>query len=160
FDPQKKYPLAIFLHGAAQDENFFLQTQVERFDKAIAEGKIPPVIVAAPDGSMTGRASALRPATFWTNSRAGNFEDYVMQDVWSFLMQNFSILQDRDAHALVGASMGGSATFALAIKHRDRVKVAIGFHPLLNLRYVDCHGHYRTPFDPECWDMRSKFRGW
>ncbi|MBI3409027.1 MAG: hypothetical protein HY040_11825 [Planctomycetes bacterium] len=160
FDTRKKYPLAIFLHGAAQDEHFFLQTQVERFDKAIAAGKIPPVIVAAPDGSMTGRASAFKPATFWTNSRVGNFEDYLMEDVWGFLMQNFPILPDRDAHALVGASMGGSAAFALAIKHRDRIKVALGFHPLLNIRYVDCCGRYRSKFDVECWDLRSEFNGW
>jgi S-formylglutathione hydrolase FrmB len=159
FDPRKKYPLSIFLHGAGQDEHFFLQTQVERFDKAIAAGLIPPVIVAAPDGSMTGRASVFKLATFWANSRAGNFEDYLMEDVWQFLMHNFPILPDRDAHALVGASMGGSAAFALAIKHRDRIKVALGFHPLLNLRYVDCHGHYRTKFDEECWDLRSQFHG-
>lgn len=159
YDTKKKYPLAIFLHGAGQDERFFLQTQVDRFDSAIRAGLIPPVIVAAPDGSMKGYASAFRPATFFANSRVGNFEDYVMQDVWQFLTTNFSILPDRDAHALLGASMGGSAAFALAIKHRDRVKVAIGFHPLLNLRHVDCQGRYRSPFDPDCSELRSEFRG-
>lgn len=160
FDAKKKYPLAIFLHGAAQDENFFLQTQVERFDKAMSEGLVPPVIVAAPDGSIMGRASMIQPSTFFCNSRAGNFEDYLMDDVWQFLMTNFPILPDRDAHALVGASMGGSAAFALAMKHRDRIKVAIGFHPLLNLRYVDGNGKYRTHFDPENTELRSDFHGW
>jgi S-formylglutathione hydrolase FrmB len=159
FDPARKYPLAIVLHGAAQDEQFFLQAQVEHFDRAIADGLLPPVIIAAPDGSMFGRATLVKPATFWANSRAGNFEDYVMTDVWNFMMQSFPILPEREAHALVGASMGGSACFTLAIKHKDRVKSAIGFMPLLNLRYVDCTGHYRRPFDPSCFGLREQMRG-
>jgi S-formylglutathione hydrolase FrmB len=160
FDPAKKYPLAIFLHGAAQDELFFLQTQVEEFDRAMVEGRMPPAIIAAPDGSVKGKPTLLQPASFWANSRAGCFEDYLMIDVWNFLMCNFPIRPEREAHALVGASMGGSAAFAQAIKHRDRIKLAIGFMPLLNLRYVNCHGRYRTHFDPDCFGMRAQFRGY
>jgi S-formylglutathione hydrolase FrmB len=160
FDARKRYPLLIFLHGAAQDEEFFLQTQVEHLDRAVATGQLPPAVVVAPDGSLTGKVTLSTPATFWANSRAGRFEDWVMQDVWNFVMTNFPVAPHRDAHALVGASMGGSAAFALAIKHRDRVKAAMGFHPLLNLRYVDCHGKYRTRFDPCCWGLREHFHGW
>jgi len=159
FDRSRKYPLAIFLHGAAQDEQFFVQAQVQEFDRAIANGLMPPVIIAAPDGSLKGRATLLHPATFWANTRAGNFEDYLMTDVWDFLMESFPILPEREAHALVGPSMGGSAAFALAIKHKDRIKVAMGFMPLLNLRYGDCHGKYRGPFEPECFTLRDEIRG-
>ena len=35
YDPAKKYPFAMFLHGAAQDEEFFFQAQVDQFDQAI-----------------------------------------------------------------------------------------------------------------------------
>jgi len=73
YDPSKKYPFAIFLHGAAQDEQFFFQSQVDQFDQAIKDGKLDPVIIVAPDGSMNGRASLTKPATFWANSRVGNF---------------------------------------------------------------------------------------
>jgi S-formylglutathione hydrolase FrmB len=160
FDPCKRYPLAIFLHGAAQDEQFFLQSQVESFDKAMASGQMPPAIICAPDGSIHGRATLLDPASFWANSKAGAFEDYLMTDVWNFMHEVFPIRPDRDAHAIIGASMGGSAAFAHAIKHKDRVKTAIGFMPLLNLRYVDCQGKYRTDFDPECFGYRDKMRGY
>src|SRR5579859_7484884 len=68
FDPSKKYPLAIFLHGAIQDEKFFLQAPVQAFDDAIAKGLLPPVIIAVPDGSLRGRATLHKPAMFWTNS--------------------------------------------------------------------------------------------
>jgi S-formylglutathione hydrolase FrmB len=158
YDPCKKYPLAIFLHGAAQDERFFLQDVVKDLDKAIRCGQLPPCIVAAPDGSMIGRPTFMHMATFFANSDAGCYEDYLMIDVWNFLMVNFPIRPEREAHALIGASMGGSAAFTQAIKHRDKIKVAIGFAPALNMRWVDCHGRYMRAFDPECWGWREKVR--
>jgi pimeloyl-ACP methyl ester carboxylesterase len=159
YDPARRYPLALFLHGAAQDEQFFLQALVQPFDRAIARGLLPPLIIAAPDGSIHGRVSLIDMASFWTDSRAGPFEQYLMVDVWNFLLTHFPICQKRQAHALIGVSMGGSSAFALAIKHRERIGVAIGLMPLLNLRYVDCKGRYRAPFDPECWGVRQRARG-
>lgn len=158
YDPSKKYPFAIFLHGAAQDEEFFFQSQVDQFDQAIADGKLDPVIIVAPDGSMHGRANLLKPATFWANTRVGKFEDYVMEDVYNFMMNNYPIKPERDYHALIGPSMGGSASFALGIKHRDRFKIAIAFMPLLNLRYVDSHGHYQGKYEPDSWSYRSQMK--
>jgi pimeloyl-ACP methyl ester carboxylesterase len=155
FDPARQYPLAIFLHGATQDEQFFLRV-VPYFDQAIACGKLPPFILAAPDGSLQGKPSWHRSASFWANTRAGHFEDFVMTDVWNFLLETFPIRPEREAHALVGVSMGGAGAFALAIKHRDRVKIAIGFMPALNVRWVDCHDKYNRPFDPCCWGWRTK----
>jgi S-formylglutathione hydrolase FrmB len=158
FDPCTQYPLGIFLHGATQDEQFFLETVVQLFDEAIVAGRMPPCILAAPDGSMKGRPSYFRIATFFANTRAGCYEDWLMQDVWDFLHRNYPIQRGREAHALMGVSMGGSAAVAQAIKHKDRVKMAIGIMPAVNLRWVDCHGHYRTPFDPCCWGWRDKVK--
>jgi S-formylglutathione hydrolase FrmB len=158
FDPARKYPLGIFLHGATQDEQFFIPGLAQRFDKAIVDGKMPPFIVAVPDGSLKGRPSFLRIASFFANTDAGRYEDFLMEDVWNFMMTSFPIRPERAAHALIGASMGGSAAFAQAIKHRDKIKIAIGFMPALNLRWVDCHDRYWGRFDPCCWGWRSKLR--
>jgi S-formylglutathione hydrolase FrmB len=81
-----------------------------------------------------------------------------MEDVWSFLMENFSIRPDRESHALIGVSMGGAGAYNMAIKHKDRIKIAMGFLPALNLRWVDCHGNYESSFDPECWGWRERKR--
>ena len=156
YDPAKKYPLSIFLHGAGQDEQFFLRSIAKEFDRAIVCGDLPPFILAAPDGSIMGRPSFSRSASFWANTDAGRYEDYLMHDVWDFVMANFSIHPERDAHALIGVSMGGAAAFTNAIKHKHRIKTAVGFMPALNLRFVDCNSHYEAPFDPDCWGYREK----
>jgi S-formylglutathione hydrolase FrmB len=158
FDPGHAYPMGIYLHGATQDEQSFLKKEVQLFDEAIAAGRLPPVIIAVPDGSILQRPSFFFCATFFANSLAGNYEDFVMQDIWEFMMQNFPIRPEREAHALVGASMGGSAAFAHAMKYKERVKVVIGFHPALNMRWVDCRHRYRTDFEPACWGWRTHFK--
>ena len=67
----------------------------------------------------------------------------------------------------MGVSMGVAAAFANAMKHKDRVKTAVGFMPALNLRWVDCNGRYERKFNPECWGCAmlngaksSAGRGW
>ena len=158
YSPDRKYPMGIFLHGSNQDEHFFLRQPVQLFDQAIANGELPPVIIVAPDGSLQGRPSFLHTASFFANSRAGNYEDYLMTDVWNFVMENFPIYPEREAHSLVGVSAGGSAAFALAMKHKDRVKTAVGFAPALNLRWVDANGRYDTKFDPDNWGWRTSYK--
>src|SRR5207249_1212566 len=80
FDPARQYPLMLVLHGIAQDEQFFLKV-FEDLDCAICCGQLPPMIIAAPDGSLHGSPSLLQPGSFYLNTRAGRFADYITQDV-------------------------------------------------------------------------------
>jgi S-formylglutathione hydrolase FrmB len=157
FDPQQHYPLMLWLHGFAQDERSFLQYVAADLDAAMVAGKLPPMIVAAPDGSLTRNPLRYSAGSFFLNSRAGAFEDFVMVDVWDFVMQHYPIRPQREAHVLAGVSMGGGAAYNLAIKHRDRVHVVLGIFPPLNNRWLDCHCRYLTPFDPNCWGWRTDF---
>ncbi|MBY0230123.1 MAG: esterase family protein [Gemmataceae bacterium] len=160
YDPGRKYPLALFLHGAAQDEKFFLQALAIPFDRAICAGLMPPVIIAAPDGSIRGRSGLLDVASFWADTKAGQFEQYLMGDVWDFLHREFPLREGRESKAIIGVSMGGSAAMRLGIAHKDRVKCVLAVMPLLNLRYADCRGEYRTPFDPACTSFQDRYKGW
>ena len=161
FDPAKRYPLVIWLHGFAQDETSFRDDVIDRLDAAMACGRLPPAIVAAPDGSLDGHACVRQAGSFFINTpKGGRFEDFIMQDVWNFVMANFPIRPEREAHVIAGASMGGGAAFNLAIKYRDRVKIVFGIFPPLNARWVDCHGHYRGNFDPDCWGWQEQIRPW
>jgi len=155
FDPAKRYPLIIALHGYAQDERAFLKYAVDDFDQAMASGCLPPTIMVVPDGSVDGDGCRTNVGSFFLNSKAGRFEDFVMQDVWAFAMKNYPIRPEREAHVLLGVSMGGGAAFNLGIKYRDRVQVVAGIFPPVHTRYVDCHGRYMSHFNPDCQGMRT-----
>jgi pimeloyl-ACP methyl ester carboxylesterase len=158
YDPCKRYPLILWLHGFAQDEHSFLEQVVERIDAAMACGRIPPAIVAAPDGSINGSPCLLTAGSFFLNTKAGCFEDYLMRDVWGFLMSHYPIRPEREAHVLAGTSMGGGAAYNVAFKYRDRFAAVLGIFPPLNNRWLDCHGRYFGDFDPCCWGWRTEIR--
>src|SRR5213079_2656350 len=86
------------------------------------------------------------------------FEDWVMQDVWEFVLARYPIRPEPEAHVLAGVSMGAFAAYNLRIKYRPRFHIVIGIHPPLNLRWVDCHCRYRANFDPCCWGWRTQLR--
>ncbi len=155
FDPGKRYPFVLWLHGFAQDEMSFLEQVVEQLDRQIVCGKLPPLIVAAPDGSLDGHRCLLPQGSFFINSRAGRFEDFVMHEVWDFMHTHFPLRPDRESHVMAGVSMGGFGAYNLAIKYRDRFKVVLGVMPPLNMRWVDCHGRYMGNFHPDCWGWRT-----
>ena len=161
YDPHQCYPIILWLHGFSQDEQSFLSDAVVPLDQAIADGRLPPAIIAAPDGSFPGEPCFLSAGTFFLNSKAGRFEDYLIHDVWGFLLQNFPIRPEREAHVLAGASMGGGAAYNIGIKYRDVFGIVIGIFPPLNTRWVDCHCRYMSNFDPCCWGWRTDFsRRW
>ena len=68
----------------------------------------------------------------------------------------YPIRPEREAHVLIGASMGGFGAYNLGIKHRCYFKIVVGIFPPVNLRWVDCHCKYRTEFDPCCWGWRQR----
>jgi S-formylglutathione hydrolase FrmB len=158
YDPCKQYPFILWLHGVAQDEHAFLMDGVRPLDDAMRSGRLPPAIVAAPDGSLRGVSGYFTAGSFWINSPVGGpYEDYLMQDVWNFVTSHYSIRPEAEAHAVMGVSMGGGGAFHTAIKYPDRYKTAIGFLAPLNTRWEDCHGRTRAPFDPDCWGWRTDF---
>jgi S-formylglutathione hydrolase FrmB len=156
YDRSQCYPLIMYLHGFFQDEHSFLRL-TRALDAAIVRGLLPPVIVAAPDGSLDGCCHLEKPGSFFVNSNAGPYEDYVLQDVWDFLISHYSIRPEREAHVLAGVSMGGAAAFNLGMRHRNAFGVAIGIFPPLNLRWADSHGNPRADFDPYNWGWRENF---
>ncbi len=159
FDPHRCYPAMILLHGIAQDEQLMLRVAPE-FDAAMACGQLPPFIIIAPDGSIRGKPSLLRSTSFYLNTNAGRFEDWIVCDVWNFLRANFPIRPEREAHILCGGSAGGFGAYNLGFKHRDEFKILAGFLPALNLRYENCRGRYFAPFDPNCTSYRDRLRPW
>jgi S-formylglutathione hydrolase FrmB len=122
-------------------------------------GQLPPMIIAAPDGSIHGTPRLFSAGSFYVNSNAGRFEDYIIHDVWfGFIRKTFPIRPEREAHVIAGASMGGFGAYNLAFKYREEFRVIAAVFPPLNLRYIDCKGHYFADFDPDCFAFKEKLK--
>ena len=157
YDPAKRYPLVIWLHGLNQDETSFLEV-AEKFDQAVVAGALPRFVAVCPDGTANGRTGLKEPPTLYLNSPLGRFEDFVTSDVWDHVVTRYSIHADRKAHALTGASMGAFGAYNLGIKHKSHFGVVAGVLSPLNLRYADCHGRTDTDFNPYCVGWVNEYR--
>ncbi|MFO0969008.1 MAG: alpha/beta hydrolase-fold protein [Gemmataceae bacterium] len=154
YDPNMRYPFMIYMHGFGVDEQSFLDI-APLIDEAIQCKKLPPLIIAVPDGSPKGEPSLHAPASFFLNSEAGPFEDFVLQDVWDFVCKRYPIRTERQAHILAGVSMGGFAAYNYGMRHRDTFGTVAGVFPPLNLRWMGDSGSYRDKFDPRHWGWRE-----
>ncbi|MCS7166541.1 MAG: alpha/beta hydrolase-fold protein [Gemmatales bacterium] len=150
YDAEQAYPLAIYLHAGMQDVSSFLGV-VSILDRLVACGDLPPLLVAAPDGSLCPGQFG----SFFINGPAGNYQDWVVQDVYSFLTERFRLRSEPQAHVLVGASMGGFGAFNIALKHPDRFQTVAGIMPALNLRWIGACGSYFADFHPQLWGWRE-----
>ncbi len=153
YDGKVAFPFMMFLHGLAQDEKVFLEV-VEHFDRAIRNGEMPPMVIVCPDGSVGNGPSLIHTGSFYINSKAGRFGDYIAEDVWEFAHSHFKLRPERDAHVICGASMGGFGAFNVGIKQRERYGNLVGIMPPLNLRYGDLEGRYFTEYDPANFALR------
>ena len=156
YQPCHRYPIMIWLHGYGDDEQSFLRRVVPYLDKAIASGAMPPIIAVAPDGTIKGEPHPNRNNSFFLNSSAGAYEDFVLQDVWDFVISRYSISPVREAHILAGHSTGGMAAYHHAIKHSYAFGVAVGVNPPLNLRWSNKKGYAKANFSPYDWGWRKE----
>jgi hypothetical protein len=157
YDPAKRYPLMVWLHGLAQDEASFLQI-VPAFDRAVVSGALPRFVIIAPDGTARGKAGLREPPALYLNSPMGRYEDFIIFDVWNHAVTNYSIRPEREAHVLAGASMGAFGAYNLGIKHKHEYGVLAGVLPPVNLRYADCRGRTDADFNPGCVGALTEYR--
>lgn len=157
YDGTAQFPVMMWLHGINQTHKDFLQI-VHHFDEGIRAGKFPPVVIVAPDGSVRSRLSVQTIGSFYMNSKAGDFESYILNDIWAWALKSFAIRPEREAHVIAGASMGGFGSYNLAFKHHEQFGNIAGIMPALDTQYMDCHGRHFADYDPNCVGRRDVFR--
>jgi len=156
YDGKTQFPFMLWLHGFGHDEKNFLDF-VPFLDEGIRTGAIPPMVIVAPDASVKGKPSLFNTGSFYLNSKAGRFEDFIIDDVVGFAFKKFALRPEREAHVIAGASMGGYGAYSLGFKHKELFGNIAGIMPPLNMRYIDCHGNYNSNYNPSCVMMRDSF---
>ena len=131
YDQGGNFPVVYLLHGYTGNARTFISDAYtglywpaesdfpeggicSLLNDLIATGDSKEMIVVMPDASNTYGGS------WYTNSElAGNYEDYIVEDLVSYIDSNYRTLPSRDSRAIVGHSMGGHGAMKLAMKHPD-----------------------------------------
>jgi S-formylglutathione hydrolase FrmB len=158
YNPGCSYPLVLFFHMADADEHYFVGSKLPSIvDDLIACGGFPPAVIACPDGTYSGRNRYKVKHSLYVNGRGGRFEDHILQEVIPFLMANYSIRPEREAHAIVGVSAGGYGAMSLAIDHHDFFGAVATLAGPLNLRYSNRAGNYFENFNPASYRWKTRY---
>lgn len=110
---KRRYPVVYLLHGYTDDESGWIQFgEIGPIaDRALAERRIPPMIIVMPDGGVT----------WYINDVKGKvrFEDMFVQELIPFVDANYRTRADRQYRGVSGLSMGGWGTLIYALRHPE-----------------------------------------
>ncbi|MEP7147610.1 MAG: alpha/beta hydrolase-fold protein [Acidobacteriota bacterium] len=116
----RRYPSVYCLTGFTGrgkmllNDNAFTPNLAERMDKLIAAGIVKPMIVVMPDCFTRYGGSQ------YINSTAtGRYEDYLTDEIVTFIDTEFRTITDRDSRAVMGKSSGGYGSLIMGLRHAD-----------------------------------------
>jgi enterochelin esterase-like enzyme len=110
-DPARRFPVIYWLHGSGSP-TAGIPWLSAWYGGAMAQGKIPPMIVVFPNG-MGG--------SMWCNSKDGTvpMERVVIDDLIPHVDATFRTIASRRGRILEGFSMGGQGTGRLGLRRPD-----------------------------------------
>ena len=147
-DTSTHYPVLYLLHGWLGDKDLWFGGRLfildiydgldvsKLMDSKIADGSVSPMIIVAPDGR-----NAYDGCWYTNSSVAGNWEDYIVEDIVSYTDAHFRTIPKAERRGIAGHSMGGYGAMAIALKHPDIFKAVyslsgadLSFEKLLEVR--------------------------
>ena len=108
------YPVIYYLHGWGGNQNF-LSTISSYATQKINNGEIDPLIIVC-----ASNYTAPFDGSMYMNSPVhGNYEDYMINDLISWLDTTYRTVPSRDYRTVMGHSMGGYGAFRYGTLHKD-----------------------------------------
>lgn len=110
---QRAYPIVYLLHGYGDADDGWVQFgEVNRYaDAAIANGDIPPMIIAMPDGGVSWYINSYDGAT--------KYEDFFIKEFMPFIEKTYRVKTQKRFRGIAGLSMGGYGTLIYSLKYPD-----------------------------------------
>jgi enterochelin esterase-like enzyme len=118
--PRRRYPVVYLLHGYTDsDDKWFglakhFVNVPEIADRAIGSGASKEMIIAMPNAN-----TALEGSFYAKSVTTGDWEDYVVSELVSYIDSHYRTIADRASRGLAGHSMGGYGTVRLGMRHPD-----------------------------------------
>ena len=117
------YPVIYWLHAWGVTHFSYSTYTKIALDSLISSQQIQPVIVVKPNGFCEPYDGCM-----WVNSLLyGDYEDYVVYDLVSFIDSTFCTVSDPEYRCIAGHSMGAAGSMRIALEHTDQYK-AIASH--------------------------------
>lgn len=103
-------PVLYLIHGGGDTDNAWptVGCAGNILDNLLAEGKIKPMVVVMPNGTIPAET---------LEGEVPLFSKDLMNDIIPFIERNYRVLTDKDNRALAGLSMGGLETLEVALEH-------------------------------------------
>ena len=107
---KKKLPVLYLIHGGGDTDNAWHGVGAAGLilDNLLAEGKMEPMIVVMPNGTITDVPNEVPP-----------FAEDMVKSIIPFVESNYPVLTDRNHRAIAGLSMGGMETMETAFGNPD-----------------------------------------
>lgn len=124
--PEKRYPVVYILHGFGGGFVPFLKRIAfqKPLDSLVARGALHEMIVVAPDAS-----NRLTGGFFRNSPVAGNWEDFVVSDLVSYVDSHYRTVRSRKGRGIAGWSMGGYGALYIAARHPDKFSAVYALSP-------------------------------
>ncbi len=116
------YPLLLWLHGGNGSEKDILFFK-SVFDREIASGRVPPLVIATPSGRRSLYMDFLDSSELW--------ESYILSDVLPFVRRSAHVEVLRERTFIGGVSMGGLGSLRIAFKHPELFAGVIALEPAI-----------------------------
>jgi len=133
--PNRRYPVAYYLHGAQGDEsNWNANARLNATLDSLVAGGMPEMIVAMPDGDdgfyttwnflgdfpgcRRNRPANAEPADSYCVPWP-HYDEYIARDLVAFVDGKYRTLADRRRRGVAGLSMGGYGAVALSLAYPD-----------------------------------------
>ena len=106
----QKLPVLYLIHGGGDNDASWLGVGAAGWilDNLLAEGKIAPMVVVMPNGTITNVPNEVPP-----------FAQDMFTSIIPFVEANYNVLADAAHRAVAGLSMGGMETMEVAFSHPE-----------------------------------------
>ena len=106
----QKLPVLYLVHGGGDNDASWPGVGAAGWilDNLLAEGKMVPMVVCMPNGTITGVPNEVPP-----------FAQDMVTDIIPFIESNYNVLTDKDHRAMAGLSMGGMETIETCFNNID-----------------------------------------
>ncbi|MDP4182168.1 MAG: alpha/beta hydrolase-fold protein [Bacillota bacterium] len=124
FTENKYYPVFYFLPGFGDTSSYYGTVFKDEMDNLLKNSKVKDMIIVSVNGQnkLTG--------SFYVNSPVtGNWEDFVVKDVVSYVDSNYRTIKKSSARGISGHSMGGFGTINIAMRHPEVFSCAYALSP-------------------------------